>query len=117
MRILVLDDMEVRHDGFNRRFKDHKIDHAYTVEEAVFYLNLRKYDLVCLDHDLEDIHYSQQSTNAQERTGFDVAVFISEMNKDGLPTQIIIHSWNPIGAERMYNQLQGLGMFVSRKPF
>ena len=115
MRILVLDDMEVRHDGFVRRFKDHKIDHAYTTEEAMFYLALYKYDLVCLDHDLAPEHYISDDRGFGN-TGYDVAVFISEMTTD-LPTQILIHSWNPVGAERMKMQLQGLGIFVTCKPF
>jgi hypothetical protein len=115
MRILVLDDMDVRHDGFVRRFKDHKIDHAYTAEEAIHHLNMRKYDLVCLDHDLAPEHYVDGDT--KEPSGFDVAVFMSEMPKDKLPTQVLIHSWNPVGADRMKVQLHGLGMFVTCKPF
>ena len=115
MRILVLDDLDVRHDGFDRRFKDDKIDHAYTVEEAVYYLCAYKYDLVQLDHDLAPEHYV--GGDSKEPTGFDVAVFISEMSADFRPTQVIIHSWNPVGAERMKLQLHGLGMFVSCRPF
>ena len=114
MRILVLDDMEVRHDKFSRKFKDDKIDHAYTVDEALHYLNMRRYDLVCLDHDLAPEHYVDGASN--EPSGFFVAVYISEMPVEHSPTQVIIHSWNPVGAERMYKQLQGLGMFVSQQP-
>lgn len=117
MRILFLDDMEVRHEGINKIITNGKIDHAYTVEEAKFYLNMHKYDLVFLDHDLSASHYGAEVSAIQEETGFDVALFISEMDEDSLPTQVIIHSWNPAGAERMHKQLQGLGMFVSCKPF
>ena len=117
MRILFLDDMEIRHEGINKIFPNYKIDHAYTAEEAVFYLSSRKYDLVYLDHDLNDEHYGQEPSHAQEKTGFDVAVFISQMDKDDRPTQVIIHSWNPVGAERMKLQMHGLGMFVSCRPF
>jgi hypothetical protein len=115
MRILVLDDMEVRHDGFDHRHPEHKIDHAYNVEEALFYLRTHVYELVYLDHDLAPEHYIDAPS--EEATGYDIAVYISKMFPAHRPSQIIIHSWNPVGAERMYKQLQGLGMFVSRKPF
>ena len=115
MRILVLDDMEVRHDGFKCRYAGHDISHAYDVESAIFCLKYKdKYELVCLDHDLSFQHY--EGSVHGEGTGFEVAKFISEMPKEDLPTQVIIHSWNPVGAERMYKQLQGLGMFISKQP-
>lgn len=115
MRILVLDDMDVRHDGFDRRYPDSKIDHAYDVEEAVYFLDTYKYDVVFLDHDLAPEHYIDG--DSKETTGFDAAVHISQMPKDKLPTQVIVHSWNPVGADRMKLQMHGLGIFVACRPF
>jgi hypothetical protein len=115
MRILVLDDMEVRHDGFDRRHPEHRIDHAYDVEEALFYLRTHTYELVYLDHDLAPEHYIGE--DGSEPTGMDVAIYISKMFKAHRPSQVIIHSWNPAGAERMRLQLQDLDMFVACKPF
>lgn len=108
--------MDVRHDGFKRRFEGNKMDHAYTAEEAIFYLKMHKYDLVCLDHDLAPEHYSDD-TYVEDDSGYGVAKFISKMQEDDLPTQVLIHSWNPVGAERMKLQLHGLGIFVACKPF
>lgn len=114
MRVLILDDMDVRHDKISRMHLDDKVDHAYTAEEATYFLNTYKYQLVYLDHDLAAEHYVDGKS--EESTGFDVAMHIHGMSKSDLPDQVIIHSWNPVGAERMYDQLKDLGIFVSRKP-
>ena len=115
MRVLILDDMDVRHDKIGRLHLDDKVDNAYTADEAIHFLNTYKYDLVYLDHDLAPEHYISDQAVA-ERNGNFVATYIRNMHEDKLPIQIIIHSWNPVGAERMYNQLKDLGIFVSRKP-
>jgi len=114
MRVLILDDMDVRHDKIGRLHLDDKVDHAYTAEEAIYFLSTYKYQLVYLDHDLAAEHYIDG--RSEEATGFEIAMYIYGMPEDDLPDQVIIHSWNPVGAERMYNQLKGLGIFVSRKP-
>ena len=107
--------MDVRHDKLSRNHPDDKIDHAYSAEEATYFLDTYKYELVYLDHDLAPEHYSGVQPS-YERTGYFVATYIRHMPENMLPDQIIIHSWNPVGAERMYDQLKDLGIFVARQP-
>lgn len=108
MRVLVLDDDEIRHKVFAAKFKGVQVTHAYNVEDAVNALNRDEvFDLVHLDHDLEDFHYIPYKV---EMTGMDVARFISRMDKDKQPKRVVVHSWNTAAAPRMVNVLRDAGI-------
>ena len=65
-------------------------------------LSQTKFDLICLDHDLEDISiYDDERQYVTWNTGYEVmkSILIS-INKE---SQIIIHSMNPDGALKMLN--------------
>lgn len=110
MRVLVLDDDEIRHKEFAKRFAGHQVKHVYRHTEAVKALTEdERYDLVHLDHDLNDfINYDPENPGAGvvELTGMDTAVFITNrLDYDKQPFKIVIHSWNPAGAQRMLRHL------------
>lgn len=121
MRILVLDDDDIRHQAFARRFINHSVVHAMTVDEACDALNKEKFDLVHLDHDLNDHGHRSVAASMYgqvELTGFDVARFIArDLTIDNRPDRVVIHSWNPPGAKMMAEILRDADISVSYEPF
>lgn len=115
-RWLFLDDSEERHTYFRNilggQLGSVTVDHVRTAQEAIDKLidNTVIYDCVYLDHDLEDTDPNS--------TGQAVAEFIAlHQQKQTYPKFIVIHSWNPEGAERMHEILKPTGIPTVRKPF
>lgn len=105
MRILFLDDMLVRWELFKAEV--HLFNPSFTTiyvqnsDDAISILkNQAKFDVVFLDHDLEDAHYVT-GKGRSEKTGKDVAKFITTLPRTKMPDLVVIHSWNPDGAEAM----------------
>ena len=102
MKILFLDDDNRRHEYFEYAMlsnsKEHEIVHVHSAKAAIDALiNNERFDLVHLDHDLG---------NGVGNNGYEVAVFISTMSGSTVPHKIVIHSSNPVGAERMLSRLE-----------
>lgn len=100
MRILILEDDEHRIVKFKQNFIGCKLDITKDPKEANKWLEENVYDVIFLDHDLEDSHYLEDCLS-KETTGLCTADFLGnnfELNKEA---QIIIHSLNPAGRERM----------------
>lgn len=104
MNLLILDDDKIRHVFFKKNFSEHVITSVYTTEDAIQALQSETFDAVFLDHDLGG-HMSVDSFG-QETTGYTVAKWLSE-NPDRKPLNIIIHSFNNVGAKNMQNILPG----------
>lgn len=120
MKILVLDDNEQRHESFAQRFsRDCDVTHVRTVTEALEALRDKSYDLVYLDHDLEDYQQSGMYGSSVELTGLDVARFIARMPEvvGQPPTRVVVHSWNPAGARAMVSTLREAGIPTTYEPF
>lgn len=99
LRILVLEDMSARIEYFKDRLKGHDVYYFDTAEDAIQALSLIKdkpWDMIFLDHDLGGRVFVSSS---DPNTGYAVAEYIS--NNDIDAKQIIIHSLNPAGAQRM----------------
>lgn len=105
MRILFLDDDEFRHNTFADKAKAHSVIHVRTAKEAISALKKERFDLACLDHDL-----------AEPITGYAVAVAIEE-GRCIAPREVVVHSYNPIGADRMVYAIKRAGVFAYAKPF
>jgi len=69
MRVLILDDMVQRHDGFKILFAGHELHHAYTTNEARRFLEEHQFDALFLDHDLNE--YIPGMYGSTEVTGYD----------------------------------------------
>lgn len=108
LKWLILDDMESRHIEFIKitQFLDVDCEHVWNASEAISRLKNKEFDVVWLDHDLSDEHYSieGQANPVNEGTGAEVAEFIATMKEP--PKRICIHSWNPVGVENMCNILK-----------
>ncbi len=135
-KILVLDDDLIRHEMFDEKFAREypgaSVEHAYTVKDCIAALSSGvKYDLVQLDHDLNDFGAYPESAPVEgvlyqvpvgqkEYTGADVAAWMAGaecLTGDGRPDMIIIHSWNYYGAQRMSQILSDAGFTVFQKMF
>ncbi len=121
MRVLVLDDDDIRHEQFKVNLEGHDVVHVHTVEEAGNALAAEKFDLVYLDHDLNDHGYESKgdtSYGRRELTGFEVARYIAQyLAPQKHPTKVIVHSWNPPGARMMVAVLRDVGIPVTYEPF
>jgi CheY-like chemotaxis protein len=96
-----------------RAFIGDDLSEAETAAQAIRMLEkYSPYDLVSLDHDLGGKIYCPSDGNS----GYMVARHIAQMSFEKLPKRVIIHSFNPVGAENMQNVLSGI-VRVIRQPF
>lgn len=124
MRILILDDISVRHDTFDRIYNDpsNEVVHVYRYTTFLDYLSMFRWDLIHLDHDLGDFvenpdTYVDGWGKTREYNGGHAAMRICELTDDLLPARIIIHSVNPTGARAMKSMLERRGVPVTWEPF
>ncbi len=109
MRILFLDDNEIRHRAFRRVSIGHVVDHVYTAAEAIARLDRADvYDLVYLDHDLD--WQATAGLTPLEETGQHVAEHIVGMPRARRPRAVRVHSFNPVGGPRMIAILRSAGI-------
>lgn len=115
MRILFLDDNPNRHRQFLMQTIGCIVTQVWTARECIdAFLANEPFDLVCLDHDLGGKTYQEE----KENSGTEVAEWIRhKLPKDKYPKKIIIHSWNPQGADRMYGHISLTGIPVKKIPF
>lgn len=111
MRVLFLDDIQERHDEFNKflkkpLFRHLEVDHVYNVDEAKQALENNFYHFAFLDHDLEDYHLDLETGTNYEKTGMEVANFVTEMANP--PLLVLVHSWNNTRARDMCGRLSAV---------
>ena len=118
MKILILDDDHLRHESFTIAFPE--AVHVWTVEEFQEAYGAGGWDLLYLDHDLNDFGIKSTAEGyggRVELTGADVASWVARLPVDMQPKEVIIHSWNPAGALNMLNVLRDAGIRVTYRPF
>jgi len=110
VKILFIDDSPYRHIDFTKLIPD--ADMVFNYKQAINALCHTMYDIIFLDHDLseEDIGCLPGVTN-KDKTGTDIVNFMVQNNIK--PTEaVVIHSFNPIGSDRMERILQDVGIKV-----
>lgn len=113
MKILFLDDDELRHEYAQQELIGHEVEHVRTVPEALTALALRYFDLAMLDHDLGG---GEHCAPSNEVSGYEVARRISE--GDVLqPRFVLVHSYNAPGAQRMIAALKAAPLRCAWIPF
>ena len=96
MKILVLEDMETRINYFKQHLEGNNLTIVSTAKDAIDILDKDlEWDYLFLDHDLGNKVFVDIN---MENTGSTVAKFLSDKN---ITANIIIHSWNPVGAQNM----------------
>jgi CheY-like chemotaxis protein len=118
MRILVVDDMEDRHDFFRQAYNgmDDIIVQAYDYDNAILELSSTPtaFDLMFLDHDLTEEATLCDPHNTFEKTGSDIAKYIArEIDPEScVGMEIYCHSMNKRGRENMVDILKKAGFTV-----
>ena len=108
MKILILEDDLNRHEQFKRNFSytdSGKVGLTIvtTAREAIDLLQSRKkWEILCLDHDLG----GKTMVESGPGTGYEVAVWL-ETHPKKMPKHVIVHSFNPAGADKMMQALKG----------
>lgn len=94
MKVLFLEDDENRIAKARREFVGCELTVAQTAQEAIAALDAVRFDLASLDHDLG----GAQMAESDENSGYAVAKHIAAMEA---PPFVIVHSFNPVGAQKM----------------
>jgi CheY-like chemotaxis protein len=115
-RILILEDDLARRSWFQKQFAQYERDETHEVFTAIEWLGERDYSLIFLDHDLADEHYYQEMAD-DGTTGYVVAAWLAEHPDLQAEAQIIIHSLNYPGSQRMLACLQSAGRDAEYVPF
>lgn len=106
MRILILEDDGNRHKEFKARFLEmgfHNYDIVVSANQCIEYLKSTNYDIIFFDHDLGGEVYVD---TRNENTGSGVARWMVE-NENNFQADVIVHSFNPNGAQNIINILSG----------
>lgn len=114
MKILFLDDDETRHQTFRRKSIGHDVTYVYCVKDAIRALDSNRFDVASLDHDLGGKQLV--TSDGVEPTGYLVAKHIATMS-GFRPKEVIIHSYNQVGARNMKNVLDPIYRRVHMAPF
>jgi CheY-like chemotaxis protein len=116
LRILIVEDDDRRRSWFDERFAQYQRDTTDDVSVAVQWLLERDYALIFLDHDLTLEHYEFEMAD-DGLTGYVVALWLAEHPESQTEAQIIIHSLNYPGSDRMVQCLQTAGRQAEHVPF
>ena len=114
MRVLHLDDDDLRHELF-MEWHAHAGDTSVAVhdlDEFAAAINRERFDIVYLDHDLNDFQYTSGFADMygwKQQNGVDAATLLATLPEDQRPATVVIHSWNPEGAKRMARVLEEAG--------
>lgn len=115
-RILIVEDDAGRRSWFDKRFADCQRDTTDDVSVAIQLLLERDYELIFLDHDLALEHYGLEMAD-DGLTGYVVASWLAEHPERQPDAQIIVHSLNYAGSDRMVQCLQSAGREAEHIPF
>lgn len=111
MRIFILEDDDYRNSQFRETLFHTDATFTTSYDEAVKAYN-GPYDVVCLDHDLG----GQQMVSSQEQnTGYQFTKWMPPAGS--IPPVVFIHSYNPNGAENMFQELTSKGYQPIKMPF
>jgi len=100
MRVLILEDSKFRQKVFRHNLIGVIPTFVETAAECIDILNSQeRFSILFLDHDL-----GGQEMQTGQATGTEVAQWLHD-NPNKLPVHIIIHSLNPVGANRMMDLL------------
>jgi CheY-like chemotaxis protein len=121
VNVLVVDDDEDRLQFFRTELRPlgHVVETAINVSSAEVFLSehWRHWDVVFLDHGLNDWGSNAPGERPREKTGVDVAKVIVGLPAARRPSLVVIHSWYAPGAMDIMRVLLGAGVHVTRWVF
>lgn len=101
MNIFILEDDCERIKSFTKNLQDHSIVICNNADLAVSILNMFKFDLIFLDHDLGGQTFVK---SYESNTGYQVAKRI--VGSENSKTPVVVHSYNACGADNMVEVLK-----------
>ena len=108
-RIFIFEDDENRIEQFREYLSKDTLTITDNIHVAKKLLKEQVFDVALLDHDMD---HQSMVDSSEENTGFQVASFIVE---EKIPLyQVIVHSHNPVGAERMIDVLNKFGEHIKQ---
>jgi hypothetical protein len=120
MKILILDDQQLRHDTFARVYEGHEVVSCFKYSDYVSQLT-QSWDLIHLDHDLGDDTVADTYVDGwgktQEYNGQHATMRLCELPDELKPKRVIIQSINNVAAPIMKDMLERAGIPVSWEPF
>ncbi len=102
-RIFILDDNKKRHESFVKCAIGFSYEQAYNAQEAISKLDKSEFDLILLDHDLDESLQNQIIEGIED--GRFVARWLAGQDKHR-DTPVIIHSLNYEAAKEMVQILK-----------
>lgn len=102
---LIVEDCPERDAELRRRLAGYAVMIARSYDEAVVELRAATFDVVSLDYDLGGPN------------GNDVAMFLARLPVPQRPHVVIVHSMNPVGAQRIVATLGTAGISTIVRPF
>ena len=110
---MILEDNLDRIEFFKRVYKNHTLYITRNISEAQGYIHNYEFDIMFLDHDLEQDNFKSLK---EGRTGYDFCKILVEENTQK-ESVIFIHSMNPCGGAVMERLLRDNGYEVQWIPF
>jgi hypothetical protein len=104
--VLIVEDNEIRLNWFREKLAGMKYTTCSTPQKALNVLGVHRFDVVFLDHDAVPLFVDPSDPNHDDKTFFRVAQLLARNGFDGT---VVIHSGNPVGAERMAHLLEDRG--------
>jgi DNA-binding response OmpR family regulator len=102
MFVFILEDNPDRMKKFHKELTGHRIHHAETAKEGMDPIEMNRYDVLLLDHDLGGEVFVDSDFH---NTGYKLAQFIAVSDRNS-KTPCIIHSCNPAGADNIQGVLK-----------
>lgn len=120
MNILILDDANYRHRDVMKLHPNDTIYSTYNIWDAQALLKTNVFDLIYLDHDLNDYSNDSVISNGEttlKLTGEDfVTYMLINVKRSNFPKKVIIISTNEKGAAMMEWLLNKAGIETERMP-
>jgi len=110
--VFLLDDDQLRHRWFEKRFDGDVLHIAETVEEAKELLSSSTFDAIFLDHDLLPHQYESNDHDDFDKTGYAVAEWLNQKQELQRAATIIVHTRNADAAIPMVQKLRESGRNV-----
>lgn len=98
LSVLVVEDNEERIAYFREKLAGMNVTVCMTPQKALNVLGVHRFDVIFLDHDAVPSYIDKYDPDHDDKTFFRVAQLLAKTNYEG---DVIIHSWNVIGAARM----------------
>ncbi len=119
VRVLILDDELERHAEFDAIYAGHEVTHTASYTQFIKELiGGSPWDLIHLDHDLgHGDSYLDGWGNSQFYTGQHAAERICELKDEELPSEVIVHSMNPLGSQNILFNLRARRIPSSWRPY